>query len=124
LILDSGAPRPDVMVLAPEWPERALLRAQLIERGHEVIAISEWPMPRLYRRPEMTPRVFVVDLRGLPQPREALDEIPVVMPRDRVLVLTALGTLAPDAVHRLGFHVVERPITVGQIVAVIEAVLS
>lgn len=27
---------PDVIVLGAKWPERALLRAQLIEEGHEV----------------------------------------------------------------------------------------
>jgi hypothetical protein len=42
---------PDVIVIGAEWPERALLRAQLIEEGHEVIAVDTWPIPRLYRRP-------------------------------------------------------------------------
>ena len=33
------------MLLAPEWPERALLRAQLIEEGYEVVAVDAWPIP-------------------------------------------------------------------------------
>src|SRR5262245_30111410 len=28
---------PDVLLLSAEWPERALLRAQLIEEGYEVV---------------------------------------------------------------------------------------
>ena len=31
----------DVLLLAPEWPERALLRAELIEAGYDVIAIDQ-----------------------------------------------------------------------------------
>jgi hypothetical protein len=47
---------PDVILLGPEWPERALLRAQLIEDGYDVVAIDAWPIPRLYRRSGMRPR--------------------------------------------------------------------
>ena len=73
---------PDVIVLGPEWPERALLRAQLIEEGHEVIAVDTWPIPRLYRRPEMKPRVLLIDLHELPTPRETLDEVRFVLPSE------------------------------------------
>lgn len=31
---------PDIVLLGPEWPERALLRAQLVEEGHDVVAID------------------------------------------------------------------------------------
>lgn len=53
---------PDVIVLGAKWPERALLRAQLIEEGHEVVALDTWPIPRLYRRAGMKPRVLLIDL--------------------------------------------------------------
>ena len=115
---------PDIVLLGPEWPERALLRAQLIEEGYDVIAIDAWPIPRLYRRPGMKPRVMVVDLRGLPEPRETLDELRFVIPPDRVLVVTALGTLTGDVIQRLGFTVIERPATIGQIVAAAAGLLS
>jgi hypothetical protein len=58
---------PDSVVLGTEWPERALLRAQLIEEGHEAVALDTWPISRLYRRPGMKPRVLVIDLHRLPQ---------------------------------------------------------
>jgi hypothetical protein len=57
---------PDIVLLGPEWPERALLRAQFIEEGYDVIAIDPWPIPTLYRRPSMKPRVLLIDLQGLP----------------------------------------------------------
>jgi hypothetical protein len=115
---------PDVVLLDPEWPERALLRAQLIEQGYEVIAIDAWPIPRLYRRPGMKPRVLIIDLRGLPNLRETLDEVRFIIPPERVLVVTALGTMTGDDVRRLGFSVIERPATIGQIVAAAASLLS
>jgi hypothetical protein len=115
---------PDVIVVAAEWPERALLRAQLIEEGHEVVAVDTWPIPRLYRRPAMRPRVLLIDLRELPKPRETLEEVRIVLPPAQVLVVTALGSLTGEEVRGLGFNVVERPVTIGQIVAATGALLS
>jgi hypothetical protein len=115
---------PDVMVLGTAWPERALLRAQLIEEGHEVVAVDTWPIPRLYRRPGMKPRVLLIDLHELPKPRETLDEVHFVLPPERVLVVTALGTLTGQELRELGFNVIERPTTIGRIVAATEALLS
>jgi hypothetical protein len=115
---------PDVIVLGAEWPERALLRAQLIEEGHEVVAVDTWPIPRLYRRTGMKPRVLLIDLHKLPNPREMLDELRFVLPPERVLVVTALGSLAAGEVRERGFNVIERPVTIGQIVSETAALLS
>jgi DNA-binding response OmpR family regulator len=115
---------PDVIVIGAEWPERALLRAQLIEEGHDVVAVDTWPIPRLYRRTGMKPRVLLIDLHGLPTPRETLDEVRFVVAPERVLVLTALGSLTPDEVRARGFHVIERPASIGQIVNATGALLS
>lgn len=115
---------PDVIVLGAEWPERALLRAQLIEEGHDVVAVDTWPIPRLHRQPGMKPRVLLIDLRELPKPRETLDEVRFVLPPERVLVVTALGSLTGQQVRELGFNAIERPTTIGRIVAATEALLS
>lgn len=114
---------PDVLVLGPEWPERALLRAQLIEEGYEVIATDAWPIPSQFRRSDMKPRAVVVDLHGLPEPRDVLDELPYVIDPDRVVVVTALGTLPHEEVRGLGYHVVARPASVGEIVKAIASLL-
>jgi hypothetical protein len=115
---------PDIVLIGCEWRERALLRAQLLEEGYDVVALDAWPMPREYRRPGMKPRILVVDLHGLPNPRETLDDVRFVMPPARVLVVTALGTLAKDDLQRLGFRVVERPVTVGEIVSAVAPLLT
>jgi NTE family protein len=115
---------PDVILLVAEWRERALLRAQLIEEGYDVIATDTWPIPRRYRQPDMKPRVLIVDLRGLPDARATLEEVRFVIPPDRVLVLMALGALTENEVRRLGFKALERPTTVGQVVAAAATLLS
>lgn len=115
---------PDVMVLCPAWPERAYLRAQLIEEGYEVVAIETWPMPGAYRRALMTPRVLLIELQGLPDPRQTLDEVRVVLPPQRVLVVMAQGTLSAAEVERLGFTLIVRPATIAQIVAATAALLG
>jgi hypothetical protein len=115
---------PDVIVLGPQWPQRALLRAQLIEERYEVVAVDAWPIPRLYRRAGMIPRVLLIDLHELPKPRETLDEVRFELPAERVLVITALGSLTAEEVKALGFKVIERPVTLGEIVATIGEMLS
>jgi hypothetical protein len=114
---------PDVIVIGPEWPGRALLRASLIEEGYSVVAIDVWPIPRAYRRPGMKPRVVVVDLQGIPEPRSVLDEMRFVVRPESVLVVTALGTLPVEEVRRLGFQVISRPTSIGAIVAAVSSVL-
>lgn len=114
---------PDVILLGPEWPTRALLRAQFVEEGYEVVATDAWPIPSQYLRPGTKPGVVIVDLHGLPEPHEVLAELRALIDPDRVLVVTALGTLTGDEIRRLGFHAVSRPASVGEIVAAAEALL-
>lgn len=109
--------RPDILLLSTTWPERALLRAQLIEEGYDTAAFDEWPIPALNLTPGMTPRAAIVDLHALPEPRRVLTELRRIVPPDRVLVLTALGTLNEDDVRRMGFRVMARPIRVSEVVA-------
>ena len=115
---------PDVVLLASEWPDRALLRAQLIEEGYEVIAVEAWPLPKLYRVPGMEPRLLLVDLQGSSRPHETLAEVRQLAGPTRVLVVTALGTVTADDVRALGFDVIQRPATIGQIVAAVTTVLT
>jgi hypothetical protein len=65
----------------------------------------------------MRPRGLIIDLRGLPAPRATLEDVRLMVPPERVLVVTALGTLSAAEVRGLGFNVIERPATIGQVVA-------
>ena len=115
---------PDVLLLSSEWPDRALLRAQLLEDGYEVVAFDAWPIPELYAVPGMKPRLALIDLRGLPEPRETLEAAVGLFGAESILVLTALGTMRADEVERLGVRAIGRPASVGQIVAIVSAAFA
>jgi hypothetical protein len=100
------------------------MRAQLIEEGFEVVAVDTWPIPRVYHRPGMKPRLLLIDLHELPKPRETLEEVRLILPAERVLVLTALGSLPAEQVRQFGFNVVERPATIGDVVRSVAVLLS
>ena len=87
----------DILLLAVEWRPRALLRAQLIEQGFEVLATDTWTMMRRHLGPGSIPWLAIVDLQGLPQPDHVLADLTIVMKPSRVLVLTALGTVSASA---------------------------
>jgi DNA-binding NtrC family response regulator len=121
----AKTPRPaDIVLLSAEWPSRALLRAQLIEEGVEVVATDGWTTMRRYLRPGSTPRFAIVDLHGLTTPERVLKDLSVLMKPDRVLVLTDIVTLAPDAIERLGFRVLKRPLSIGRVVAAVVRALE
>src|SRR5919109_2293318 len=117
-------PPPDIVLLGSEWRPRALIRAQLIEEGFEVVATNSWPMMRRRLRPGMKPRLALVDLQGLPEPAEVLNELRVLMKPERVLVLTAIGTLSAADVERRGFRIISRPIMIADIVQVVASMIG
>lgn len=123
-LLTQPQQRPDILLISAAWPSRALLRAELKEAGFDVVAIEGWPIPGPYVRPELAPRLIIVDLRGMPNPRGLLDRLRHLYPADRVLVVMALGTLAAEELHALGFRVVARPARVGEIVETATALLG
>jgi hypothetical protein len=114
---------PDIVLLGTEWQARALLRAQLIEQGFEVIAVDTWPLMRRHLRPGRKPRLAIVDLQGLQQPEQALDDLRILMDPRAVLVLRGIGTVAAAKIEDLGFQVLNRPVTIGSVVAVAERVI-
>ena len=107
---------PDIVLLATEWQPRALIRAQLIEEGFEVVATSAWPMMRQHLRPGIKPRLALVDLKGLQDPGGVLNDLHVLMKPDHVLVLTANGTASRPEVERLGFQALSRPVVIQDVV--------
>ena len=110
-------PVPDIVLLAAEWQPRAMLRAQLIEEGFEVLATDTWSEMRRLLRPASRPLLAIVDVQGLPDPDRVLNDLATIMNPSRVLVLTAIGTVLADQMQARGFRVVRRPITIGDIVA-------
>ena len=115
---------PDVVLLSADRRTRAPLRAQLIEDGFEVIGTETWQTLRTHLRPGAKPGMAIVDLQGLPNPIEVLDGLRVLMTPDRVLVLTALGTVPPDEIAQAGFKVLKRPASIEEVVAAARSALA
>ena len=118
--MNVATERPDIVLLAPDWRSRALLRAQLIEEGLAVVATHSWPQMRPLLRPHLRPLVAFVDLRGLPHPKEVLDDLTAVMKPHRAVVLTAIGTVDASDLRARGLCVVSRPTPIGRIVAALK----
>lgn len=114
---------PDVVLLAADWQPRALIRAQLIDEGFEVVATNTWPMMRRHLRPGMKPRLALVDLKGLPDPASVLEDLRALMNPERVLVVRALGTVSAKDVDDLGFRALSRPIAIEAIVRTAAALI-
>jgi hypothetical protein len=118
------ADAPDVVLLGTEWKARALLRAQLIEEGFDVVATNTWAMMRRHLRPGRKPRLAVVDLKGLDEPEQVLLDLAMLMKPERVLVLAATATIPPAFISRLGFGVLRRPVTIASIVVAVRETLA
>ena len=107
---------PDIVFLSADWQSRALIRAQLIEDGFDVVAMESWTKMRRHLRPGSKPRLTIVDLKDLPEPQDVLRDIHDLMKPERVLVLSALGTIPLDEIERYGFRVVTRPFVIANVV--------
>ena len=115
---------PDVVLLDADWQSRALIRAQLIEEGFEVVATETWTMMRRQLRPGAKPRLAIVDLKDLPDPQAVLRDLRVLMKPEQVLVLSAIGTLPREEIERIGFHIVPRPFVIKELVQEVRKVMS
>lgn len=109
-------------LIAPTWRVRALLRAQLLEEGYDVMALESWEalMARLVET-VAAPQMVIVELTG-EEPGETLDLLRAIpVPR---LVLRASG--APDAgvLRALGVEaVLSRPYSIGEVTRAVRALL-
>jgi hypothetical protein len=113
----QGTHVPDMVLLATAREPRALIRAQLIEEGFEVVATDSWTTARAFLRPGSKPRLVIVDLQDLPEPDHVLADLQVLMKPEQVLVLAALATVPPQDIDRLGFRSVKRPVSISSIVS-------
>jgi ActR/RegA family two-component response regulator len=114
---------PEIVLLGADWHPRALIRAQLIEEGFDVVATDSFSMMRSHLRPGSKPRLAIVDLKGLPDPADVLSGLRSLMQPSRVLVLTGSGTVRPAEIERLGFRTLSRPLVIRDVVdAAVEAI--
>jgi len=106
-----------IVLLVSDWAVRALLRAQLIEEGFDVVATDTWEMMLPWLSPDSTPALAIVDLQGLVNPESVLEELKTRLGSNCVLALGAAATLGPEQIHAYGVRVLSRPIDIGSVVA-------
>jgi DNA-binding response OmpR family regulator len=123
-VLNASSSGLDILLIGPEWPTRALLRAQLIEDGYEVAALDDLPVPLEYLDPDRRPRLVIVDLQGLTGPDKALEDLRIVFGADLVLVIAALGSVRAEDLRAAGFHTIARPTSVGDVVGRVKQLLG
>jgi ActR/RegA family two-component response regulator len=119
-------PQPDVLLVTAEWPERALLRAQLVEEGLGVLAVDSWAeAERLLLARAVAPRAAVVELTGHARPDAALAALRRLLPPSAVVVLTTAGALGTEAIRALGFaHVLARPFSIADVVGMTREIVG
>ena len=78
---------------------------------------------RRHLRAGAKPRLAIVDLKDLPDPQSVLRDLRVLMKPERVLVLSAMGTMPAADIAGLGFRVIPRPFVIEELVRVVRNVL-
>src|SRR5215475_12993898 len=116
--------QPDIVFLDADWQSRALIRAQLIEDGFEIVATESWTMMRRHLRPGSKPRLALIDLKDLADPQDVLRDLRVLIKPERVLVLSAIGTIPREDIEHLGYHVMPRPFVIDDLVREVRRVTA
>ena len=115
---------PDIALLVPHWRTRALVRAELIEGGFEVVAADSWLAMKTHLAPGAQPRLAVVDLKDLPDPMSVLRHLQVLMRPSRVLVIAGIATVERAQIDALGFRAIARPFAVKDLVGAARAIVT
>jgi len=117
-------PPPRILLVMPEhWP-RALLRAELIERGYDVIGAPDLATALLCRPAEKgrgPVRVILIDQDALMEPQIRLFDLLVSRhPKQRLMLLARAQLETPPG----DWHdIVRKPALIGEIASAIERAL-
>jgi hypothetical protein len=117
--------RPRILLVMPEhWP-RALLRAELIERGYDVVGAPDLATALLCRPSEKDRgpvRVILIDQDALVEPQIRLFDLLVSRhPQPRLVLLARAQLETPPG----DWHtIVRKPALIGQIASAVEQALD
>jgi hypothetical protein len=107
---------PRVLVVSPEHWARALVRAELRERGYDAIGAGTIEVARRERPVDL----LVLDQHALGERAQSVDELQSRLGRPAT-VLLALGLAEPP--QGAWARVLRRPLRIGDVVAAIETLL-
>lgn len=117
-----------VLVIAAPWRERALLVAELQERGCDVRALPGivYAIGYLVRRPHVRPAVVVVDVAEDPDisSRTVRDLLQLTEPSPWVVILPSTRKVEPDLVSSPRIRRMKRPVSIGEVVETVLTLLQ
>jgi DNA-binding NarL/FixJ family response regulator len=107
-----------LLIIGREWRPRTLVRAELQEAGHDVIAVESWDEAELLLlKHAIHPEAVVFDVEGEDNAPAALRTLVRFVPPARVVVLTQSSALPAGEVGAVGpVTVLARPFSVGDVV--------
>ena len=110
----SAARADDCSSSALNGEPRALVRAELLERGYEVRAVETWQEAELLLRTRgFVPDGVLFDVAAEREAERALETLAGFVPATRVLVLTSVNALSPQQIALRGFpRAVSRPLQI------------
>lgn len=116
----------DVLLIATGWKQRALIRAQLIEEGFDVMAVETSDEGELLlSRGAARPRAVVLALEEDDHPAATLTAMIRLVPDEQLIVLTAAGALSEDRARAIGAtHVIARPYDIAAVVGAVRDVVK
>jgi len=109
-----------LVILGDQWP-RALLRASLIDAGYDAVGARTIPeaLSLLTGEGERGPvRLLIIDRRALGDQMDGLSELLGRCDHPPVVLVAAAGETAPSGAWS---QVIRRPVTIGEIVAAVQA---
>lgn len=117
-----------VLVVAAPWRERALIVAELQERGCDVRAVPGivYAIGYLVRRPHVRPAVVVLDVAEDPDisPRTVQDLLQLTEPSPWVVILPSTRKVAPELFSSPRIRRLKRPVSVGEVVETVLTLLQ
>lgn len=113
-----------IVILSGEWAARALLRAELEERGHDAVGVPD--LQGLRELPIWPPiDLLIVDAAGLGIDAEEVRALPASCGAAHAILVLGVFDAPHLAPARPAYdHVLVRPVTIGALADAAEAVLA
>ncbi len=105
-----------VLLVQPEWPARALLKAELEERGCDVLGADSVSLALdLAMRRGFRADVVVVDIMGLPLETSDIRQLRFLVGRAPLLLVRSAHPMDPKVIQLQPAREIKRPVTIGEI---------
>lgn len=108
-----------ILIVSLDWLFRALIGAELIERGYDVEGADTLEEARgMLTKAGKVPELMLIEARGQSFNESSLAILSELSQKSTILVCAGPNDMIPEDLARFGVqHIVTKPLTVGDIVA-------